>query len=85
MESIKLVTPHELADGTYTAMWSGDTLFIERHQVDLKTVAGVRGRREGNVIVSGANRSFVSFEDELVDVAAGDAAETLDMPAEGDD
>jgi hypothetical protein len=75
MENIKLTAAHDLPDGTYRAVWSGDTIFIERPEAELKTVLGLRGRREGRVIVTEPDRMSVWFSDNTDDTLDMDPAE----------
>ncbi|HKP08309.1 MAG TPA: hypothetical protein VJU58_13735 [Microbacterium sp.] len=64
METIaNLTAPHQLPDGTYECVWSGSTIYIERPMVELTTLAGMRGRRAGKVIVEGTDRQSVRFEE----------------------
>jgi len=71
METIKLTSAHDLPDGTYRAVWSAHTITIDRPEVELTTVVGLRGTREGRVIIAGPDRTLILFSD--------DTDETLDM------
>lgn len=58
---LQLTIPHDLPAGSYDAVWSSDSLQIERPEVGLTTVIGIRGRREGVVIASSVDRMSVEF------------------------